>query len=251
MRAKNIYIIWFLIYKNLQIKYKQTALGFIWSLLHPALYLLIFITIFSNVFNSIQNYPLYVLSGLVFWLYFSEGSNRLSQVFIKNTHMIKCLGISKAIYAIAELGSELVSFTLGLIPFLIIMFFMGLNISLNLLFLIPIIILFSIFIFSIGIILGSLNVFFRDVGILWLTLNPAIFYITPIAFSYNIVPEKFKYIISYNPLYHFLEIIRDVLYYNQPPSITFSINAICITLFSSLIALFVYKKTRNSFISNI
>ncbi len=251
MSGKNNYIIFFLIYKNLQIKYKQTALGFIWSLLHPALYLLIFIAIFSNVFQSIHNYPLYVLSGLVFWIYFSEGSNRLSQVFIKNTHMIKCLGISKAIYALAEIGSELVSFLLGLIPFLIIMFFMGLNISLNLLFLVPIILMFSIFIFSVGLILGSLNVFFRDVGILWLTLNPALFYITPIAFSYAIVPEKFKYLIVYNPLYHFLVIIRDVLYFNQPPSIHFLLNSIYITIATTVMAFFIYKKTRNSFISNI
>ena len=251
MAGKLKYIVLFLIYKNLQLKYKHTLLGFLWSLLHPFFYLLIFLAIFSTVFQSIPNYPLYVISGLVFWVYFSEGVNRLSQVFISNTHMIKSLGIPKITYAIAELGSELVSFLLGLIPFMILMGFMGLKLSFNLLYLIPVILLFSLFIFSVGVILGSLNVFFRDVGILWLTLNPAIFYLSPIAFSFKFVPERFKYLIIFNPLYHFLIIIRDVLYEGLPPSLHYFGICLIITAVTSILALVIYRKTRSSFISNI
>jgi len=251
LAGKYRYIIKFLVLKNLQVKYKQTALGFLWSLLHPALYLLIFVAIFSSAFQSIPNYPLYVLSGLVFWIYFAEAVNRLSQVFIKNTHMIKCLGIPKITYAITELGSELLSFLLGLIPFLVIMFFIGLDFSANLLFLIPFIILFSVFIFSVGTFLGSFNVFFRDVGLLWFTLNPAIFYLSPIAYSYEIVPDKFKYLVMYNPLYYFLEIIRDILYYGQTPGFRIWLYCIIITVITGLLAYFTYSKTKNSFISNL
>ena len=89
MQGKRRYVILFLIYKNLQLKYKHSALGFFWSLLHPFLYLLIFLAIFSAAFPAIANYPLYVLSGPVFWIYFAGGTNQLSQVFIKNTHLIK------------------------------------------------------------------------------------------------------------------------------------------------------------------
>jgi ABC-type polysaccharide/polyol phosphate export permease len=251
MRGKRRYIILFLIYKNLQLKYKHSALGFLWSLLHPFMYLLIFLAIFSTAFPAIQNYPLYVLSGLVFWIYFAGGTTQLSMVFIKNTHLIKSLNIPKTIYPLTELGSELVSFLLGLIPFMVMMLFLGLQLSFNLLWIIPVIILFSIFIFSVGLILGSLNVFFRDVGILWNTINPAMFYLSPIAYSFNIVPQQFKFIVKYNPLYHFLEIVRDVLYLGQAPSMHYVGRCLLITGVAVILAFLVYRKTRNGFISNL
>lgn len=251
MRGKRRYIILFLIYKNLQLKYKHSALGFLWSLLHPFLYLLIFLAIFSTAFPSIENYPLYCLSGLVFWIYFSGGTNQLCIVFIKNAHLIKALNVPKTIYPLTELGSELVSFLLGLIPFMIIMYFMGLQMTWNLLYLIPVILLFSVFIFALGLILASLNVFFRDVGILWNTINPALFYLSPIAYSYNIVPEQFKFIVKYNPLYHFLEIVRNVLYDGTAPSMHYIGRCLLITGVASVLAFLIYRKTRNGFISNL
>jgi ABC-2 type transport system permease protein len=251
MRGNRKYIIIFLIYKNLQLKYKHSALGFLWSLLHPFMYLLIFLAIFSAAFPAIENYPLYVLSGLVFWIFFSGGTNQLCSVFIKNTHLIKALNIPNTIYPLTELGSELISFLLGLIPFMFIMYFMGLNISFNLLYLIPVILLFSIFIFSVGIILGSLNVFFRDVGILWNTINPALFYLSPIAYSFKIVPEQFKFIVKYNPLFHFMALVRNVLYEGQAPSMHYVGRCVMITSVTSILAILIYRKTRNGFISNL
>ncbi len=251
MRAKKRYIILFLIYKNLQLKYKHSVLGFFWSLLHPFLYLLIFLAIFSAAFPAIENYPLYVLSGLIFWIYFSNATSQLSIVFIKNAHLLKSLNISKIMYPITELGSELVSFMLGLIPFMILMYFLGLKITFNLLYIFPIILLFSIFIFSVGLILGSLNVFLRDVGILWNTINPALFYLSPIAYSFKIVPERFKFIVKYNPMYHFLELVRNILYDGQAPVAHYVGRCLMITSVTVLLAFIIYRKTRNGFISNL
>jgi ABC-2 type transport system permease protein len=251
MQGKRRYVILFLIYKNLQLKYKHSALGFFWSLLHPFLYLLIFLAIFSAAFSTTANYPLFVLSGLVFWIYFAGGTNQLSQVFIKNTHLIKSLNIPKTIYPLTELGAELTSFLLGLIPFMVIMYFMGMHFSFNLLWIIPVIILFSIFIFSVGIILGSLNVFFRDVGILWNTINPALFYLSPIAYHFKIVPQQYKFIVKYNPLYHFLELVRNVLYEGHAPSLHYVGRCLMITAVTVLLAFLIYRKTRNGFISNL
>jgi ABC-2 type transport system permease protein len=245
------YTILFLIYKNLQLKYKHSALGFLWSLLHPFLYLLIFYAIFSTAFPDIKNYPLYILSGMVFWIYFAGGTTQLSNVFIKNTHLIKSLNTNKIIYPITELGSELVSFLLGLIPFMVLMYFLGLQFTLNLLYIIPVILLFTAFIFSVGLILGSLNVFFRDVGILWATINPALFYWSPIAYPSKLVPHQFKAFVTFNPLYHFLKLIRDVLYEGQAPSWHYVGRCLMITAVTGVLAFLIYRKTRNGFISNL
>lgn len=241
----------FLIYKNIQLKYKQTLFGFVWSLLQPTLYLLIFVAIFSRAFQAIPNYPLYVLSGLLFFVYFSESTNRLCSVFLKNTHMIKSLAIPKSTYAITEQGAEFVNFLLGLIPFIFIMFFMGLKISFNLLYVIPILLLYTVFIYASGIILGSLNVFFRDIAILWSTLNPALFYLSPIAFSSDIVPPNLRFLVYMNPLFHFLQIFRDVLYFGRAPSLHYSLICLAITVIFFSLAMVIFKATKNSFISNL
>jgi len=245
------YTVFFLIYKNLQLKYKHSLLGFVWSLLHPFIYLLIFLIIFSTAFPEIKNYPLYVLSGMVFWIYFSGATNQLCNVFIKNTHLIKSFNLPKLIYPLTELGSEFINFLLALVPFMAIMIYMGMQFTWNLMYLIPIVLLFSVFLFSVGLILGSLNVFFRDIGILWNTINPALFYISPIAYSYEIIPEQYRFIVKYNPLYHFLEIVRDVLHNGCAPSIHYLNNCLIITTVAIVLAFIIYRKTRNGFISNI
>ncbi|HTB07241.1 MAG TPA: ABC transporter permease [Bacteroidia bacterium] len=251
MKSKNAYLLYFLVYKNLQLKYKHSLLGFVWSFLHPLLYLLIFTFVFSKVFNSIPHYPLFVLSGLVFWIYFSASCNQLCQTFIRNAHMIKSLSVNKLYYAVSEQGAELINFMIGLIVFAVLMFFLGLQINWTLLYLIPIVIMFTFFTFSFGVILGSLNVFFRDIGILWGTLNPALFYLTPIAYSSATIPTKFLFIYKLNPLYHFYYIIRNVLYEGRSPEIKYVLYCLCICLITFGMAVLVYRKTRNGFISNL
>ena len=121
----------------------------------------------------------------------------------------------------------------------------------TLLYIIPVILLFSVFVFATGLILGSLNVFFRDVGILWNTINPALFYLSPIAYSYQIVPQQYKFIVKYNPLYYFFGMVRDVLYDAKIPSAYYSSRCLIIAAVALVLAVWIYRKTRNGFISNI
>lgn len=251
MKSKNTYLLYFLVYKNLQLKYKHSLLGFIWSFLHPLLYLLIFNFVFSKAFSTIQNYPLFVLSGLIFWIYFSASCNQLCQTFIRNSHLIKSLNVKKMYYAISEQGAELFNFFIGLCAFAILMYFLGMKLTWNLLYIFPIVLLFTFFTFSFGVILGSLNVFFRDIGILWNSLNPALFYLTPIAYSIEIVPQKYIFYFKLNPLYHFYYIMRNVLYQGQPPEIRYTLYCLAICAITFVLAFFIYRRTRNGFISNL
>jgi len=242
--------LYFLIYKNLQLKYKHSLLGFVWSFLHPLLFLLILTIVYAK-FSAMPNYPLFDLSGMIFWFYFAGSVSQLSGVFIKHSGLLKALNIKKTLYAVSEQGAELVNFLIGMVVFFIIMHFMGMKITWNLLYILPIIILFSLFTFSLGLILGSLNVFFRDVGILWNTLNQALFFLTPIFYSVDIVPQKYLLYIKLNPLYHLFFIVRNVLYEGTAPSLHHVEYSSIATSFLLLIAIFVYRKTQNGFISNL
>ena len=249
--SSKTYLIYFLIYKNLQLKYKHSLLGFVWSFLHPLFYLLVFNFVFSKAFSNIPHYSLFIISTLIFWVYFSGSCNQLCLTFIKNAHLIKSLNIRKLLYPVSEQATELVSFLAGFILFIFLMTYLGMPITFNLLYILPIILLFSIFTFSLGLILGSLNVFFRDIGILWNTLNPALFYLSPIAYSLDIIPHQYIFYFKLNPLYHFFYIIRNVLYEGKAPSFIHCIYCLIITSIFYLTALFIYRKTRNGYISNL
>jgi ABC-type polysaccharide/polyol phosphate export permease len=201
--------------------------------------------------SQMPNYPLFALSGLIFWIYFSGSCSQLSQVFIKHAHLLKSLNVKKTLYAVSEQGAELVNFLAGIIVFIVFMYFLGLKASWNLVNIIPIIALFSVFTFSVGFILGALNVFFRDVGILWNTLNQALFFLTPIAYPISFVPQKYQFYLKLNPLYHFFVIIRNVLYEGVSPSLHSFGYCIIITLLFILIATLLYRRTQNGFISNL
>ncbi len=251
MKSAKGYILYFLVYKNLQLKYKHSLLGFVWSFVHPLFYLLIFNFVFSTAFSEIENYSLFVLSGLIFWVYFSGSCNQLSQTFIKNTHLIKSLQVKKILYPVSEQLTELVSFLAGFILFIGLMIYLNLKINATILYIIPVIVLFSVFTFSVGLILGALNVFFRDISILWNTLNPALFYLTPIAYSFDIIPAQYSFYFKLNPLYHFLYIIRNVLHQGSAPDQRHVVYCIVITFITTLLSILIYRKTKNGFISSL
>ncbi|MBK6986497.1 MAG: ABC transporter permease [Bacteroidetes bacterium] len=149
------------------------------------------------------------------------------------------------LYPISEQLTELVSFLAGFILFIGLMVYLNLNVNITILYIIPIIMLFSIFTFSVGLILGFLNVFFRDIGILWNTLNPALFYLTPIAYAIDIIPQEYSYYFKFNPLYHFLYIIRNVLHQGCAPEFYHSIFCLIITLITVCLSiLFIEKQKR-------
>jgi len=222
----------------------------VWSFLHPLLFLVILTVVYAK-FSQLPNYPLFALSGMIFWLYFAGSCTQLSNVFIKHSSLLKSLNISKTLYALSEQGAELVNFLIGIIIFFALMYLLGMKITWNLLYIFPIIILFSLFTFALGLILGSLNVFFRDVGILWVTLNQALFFLTPIFYSIDIVPAKYVFYLKLNPLYHLFFIIRNVLYEGVTPSIRHVEYSLVATIVLTLIAMFVYRRTQNGFISNL
>jgi ABC-type polysaccharide/polyol phosphate export permease len=99
--------------------------------------------------------------------------------------------------------------------------------------------------------LSIINVYFRDVSILWNTITPALFYLTPIAFTIDIVPVKYQWILKANPLFHFFKAARDILYSNTVPSLTTWLYIIGLTLVSVFLGRIAFKKLRRGLISNI
>ena len=116
---------------------------------------------------------------------------------------------------------------------------------------IPCTLLFSVFCLGIILFLSSLNVFFRDVGIMWGTIQPAIFYMTPIAYPEGLIPEKYKLIIKCNPVYYFIKLGRSIFYDPVAPPAAQWLYCVIIAVVMYVMGAFVFNKLKNQFISTI
>jgi ABC-type polysaccharide/polyol phosphate export permease len=237
--------------KNIKVKYKNSILGFVWSMLHPLAYLVIFVFVFSHAFSDVPKYPLYALIGLVFWTYFNNSMNQIINSIISNGSIIKTIALPNILFPLSAAFGEVVTTLLSLVPFFGLMLFFGLKLAWVTLLIFPAIIVFSLFTFGIGTFLATFNVYFRDVGILWNTLSPALFYFTPIAFMSNFIPPEYLFYVKLNPLYHYMELMRDILFYNQMPSSTTILITVGLAVIMFVLGVFVFNKYKKGFVSNL
>lgn len=245
-----LYILTTITVKSVKLKYKNSVLGFFWSLLTPMVYLGIFTFIFSNAFPNIENYPLFAITALIFWTYFSNSSIQIVGSIISSAGILKSVNVPSLIFPLSALFAETFNLLLSFIPFGILMYLFGYSPGLEILFIFPAIILFMMFTLGFSLILCALNVFYRDVGILWTTLMPALFYFTPIAYSYEVIPESYQWIVKFNPLFHYVELFRSILYYNKVPSLELLLVTSTLSIVFFGLGLLIYKRLERGFISN-
>lgn len=248
---QNITRIYALSKRNVILRYKNSLVGFFWGFIKPLIYLLIFIVIFSKGFPDLDNYVLFATSGLILWFFFSNVTGQSVGNIVGSSGLIKSLNIPSIFFPLSEMLSELFNLLLTLIVFVIIMGWFNLEYSFRLLLIVPCVLLFSLFAFGFSLLLSSLNVFFRDVGIIWNTVQPAVFYLTPIAYPEKAIPEEYKFVIKLNPVYYFIKLGRNI--FNDPvaPSWHLWSQCIIIALIMYVIGQFVFNRLKNQFISAI
>lgn len=237
--------------KNIIIRYKHSLLGFLWGFLKPAMYLCVFIVIFGAQFNTIHHYVLFATGGIIYWFLFSNIVNQSISSLLSGASLIKSIKINALLFPIADTLCELYNFVLALLVFLLLMFPMGIIYGWHLLLLIPATLLWAFFALGVGVILASLNVYFRDIGILWNTIQPALFYLTPIAYVPEWMPHKYIFVLKWNPLFYFITLSRNIIYEQKSPELNIWIVCIVCTLFVMSIAFWIFKLLKNQFITAI
>lgn len=237
--------------RNIIVRYKHSLIGFFWGFFKPLLYLLIFIVIFSSQFSSTSNHVLYITSGILFWFFFSNCTSQGVQSIVQASGLLKSVYIPAIFFPLAEVIGELFNVLLALSVYFAIMHWFGMVYTLQLFWVLPILFLFAIFSFSVTLILSALNVFYRDVGILWNTIQPAIFYLTPIAYTESLIPQRFSFVIKANPIYYFIKLFRYPLYEAIAPDFYLMGKCVLITFVSLSIGILLFNRLKNQFITAI
>lgn len=198
-----------LVSRDFKTKYKRSALGMAWSFLNPLLTMSVQYVVFSTLFQSdIPNYPVYLLSGIVFFNFFSEAVSMGMTSITGNASLIKKVYMPKYIYPVSRILSSLVNFALAIIPLLLVMLITGTTFTPALLLLIFDMLCLLGFVTGMSLLLTTAMTFFQDTQFLWGVVSMMWMYLTPLFYPESIIPAQFLTVYHMNPMYQYITFAR-------------------------------------------
>jgi len=212
-----------LVARDLKVRYRRSVIGFLWTMLQPLLTMVVLHMVFSRVFRfeGVENYPVYVLSGVLFWNFFQQSITSSMNSLSANAMIVRKLPVPLAVFPVANVLSGLVNLFFALVPLLLILIITGHPMGPTLLFLPVAIVIVTIFTLGAGLLLSPLAVFFSDVVEMVGVVLMMLFYLTPVIYPKQIVEqESWYWAIRYNPTRSILEVFRDPIYLAKIPPLT-------------------------------
>lgn len=207
-----------LVVRDLTVRYKRSALGFLWTMLHPLLLMAILAVVFSHFFRfAIEHYETYFLAAFLPWTFFQQSTVTAMSSLAWNGGLMKKVRVPKAIFAVSTTASGLANLALSLIPLFAIMLAVGAPLRPSVLFLPVAFALLAVFTLGVALGLSAVAVYFDDVAQMYQVLVTGLMYLTPIMYPLSIVPEKYVWLVKANPLYHLIELCRAPVYAGTIP----------------------------------
>ncbi len=212
------FLLFQLIRRDLVARYKRSILGVAWTMLNPLGTMLIMTFVFSNLFKSVESYPVYILSGLIVWNFFSQGTNAAMVGLIWGGSLMQRIYLPRTIFGVSAIGTALVNLLIALIPLTLVMLITGTPIPLTVLFLPVSILMLTAFPLGFGLMLSALAIYFPDVAEMYQILLTAWMYLTPIIYPEEIIPERFLGLYRLNPMYWIVKLFRLPIYNGRIPT---------------------------------
>jgi len=233
-----------LVARELKVRYKRSAIGFLWTMLQPLLTMLVLQIVFSSIFRfALQNYSVYVLAGLLFWNFFSQSIVSSMNSLRGNATLLKKLPVPQAVFPIATVAAGVVNLVLALIPLLLLLVITGHPLSPALLFLPVSISIAAIFTLGAGLLLSPLAVFFYDVVEIVAVIITMAMYATPIFYPMAILPEKYRWFVRFNPIRSILEVFRDPIFYGKIPPVSHLSVATSVALVAFVLGYWSFRRS--------
>lgn len=230
-------------------RFARSKLGGLWMVINPLAQVAIYALILSNVLAAklpgIDNqyaYAIYLMAGLLGWTLFSEIIGRCLTLFIEQGNLMKKMSFPRITLPTIVVGSCLLNNVLLFIAMLVIFALLGHQFSIAMLWLIPLTLTVVVLALGIGLILGVLNVFLRDIGQVVPIILQVWFWFTPIVYPENIIPESYRHLLNLNPMYPITRTYHQVLVYNVAPEFGDSAIICLISLGLMVLSLFMFRR---------
>lgn len=215
-------LLYFLVWRDIKVRYKQTLIGGLWAVLQPLFPMVVFSLIFGKFARLPSEgipYPLFTLSALLPWQLFAYALSQSSESLVSNEKLISKVYFPRLLIPLTPVFSGLLDFSISFGVFLLMMMFYGFHPGINAVFLPLFLALAVMASLGAGLWLTALNVKYRDVRYTIPFLTQIWLYMTPVAYSAVLIPENWRFLYGLNPMVGVVEAFRWVLLGKEPPSL--------------------------------
>jgi len=237
--------------QDLKVKYRRSALGFVWSLLNPLLQMTVISVVFSLLFRMESHYALFVLSGVLPWSFFATSMDGCAMSIVSSESMIRRQYFPKLVFPLSFVLQNLITFVLSLTVLLITLGplpFVGLKFTAALLIL-PLSFMCIVCVaIGLGAIVAVITVFFRDVQHLITVFLSAWFYLTPVIYRLEQMPHRYQYFFKLNPMFGVIEMFHRPIYDATLPTALELTSAILTAAVSLTVGLYIFWRYEDSLI---
>jgi lipopolysaccharide transport system permease protein len=242
-------LFYFLVLRDVKIRYKQTALGVAWAVLQPLLTMVVFTAIFgrlAGVPSDGEPYPIFVFAGLLPWNFFNQAVTNSSNSLVGNAGLITKVYFPRLVIPTAAVGAGLVDFAIASVILFVMTFHYGVSLSARTLMMIPLAILTTLFATGVGLWMSALNVKYRDVRYALPFVLQIWMYVTPIIYPVTFIPPRWRWLIALNPLSGIIQGFRSAIFGRS-----FDWDAIVVSLVVTLVvvigAAFAFRRMEREF----
>lgn len=207
-------LLYFLVWRDVKVRYKQTALGVLWVILQPLASMGVFTLLFGVLLNAPSGevpYPVFALAGLLPWSYFATALTRASSSVINSANLVSKIYFPRLVIPLSAALAGLVDLAVGMLVFVALMVVYRVAPTVTLLLLPLLLLLAMVTALGFGLWLSALNVRYRDVGYLAPFVVQLWMYLTPVVYASTLIPERWRFLLSLNPMTAVVEGFRRAL----------------------------------------
>ena len=247
-------LLYFLVWRDVKVRYKQTALGVAWIVLQPVISTVVFTLLFGVLLNVPSGgvpYPVFALAGLVPWTYFAGSLTRSSTSLVGSSHLITKVYFPRLIIPLSGVLSGLVDFGVTFLVLMVLMVAYRVTPTWGVVLLPAFLLLAMATALGFGLWLAALNVRYRDVNYLVPFLVQIWMYLTPVVYGVTLIPEPYRWLLALNPMTAVVEGFRWALLGGAAPAsqtatwvLALSLAIVALVLVSGL---FYFRSTERTF----
>jgi ABC-type polysaccharide/polyol phosphate export permease/GT2 family glycosyltransferase len=242
-------LIWNLTLRDLKVKYKRSWLGFFWTLLNPLIVVAVLVAVFSYIVKiPIKNYWAFLISGYFVFFFFTTTLNGSAQTALGNAYLWRKAYFSREVLIVSSTLARFLEFLVEIsIVLIALMIFHHKGIPFSFIMLLPLLPI--LFLFTIGVTfpLVTLSIYFNDVLQIIPRLTLALFYISPVFYSIDFVPEKFRDIYLLNPVAVLLNLIHSSLYRGEIPDLKLFLRLSIIAVIMGVVGYIIFNRKKHEF----
>jgi len=242
-------LLYFLTWRDVKVRYKQTVLGAAWAIIQPLFTMIIFALLFGRLAGIKSDgipYPLFAYAGLLPWTFFSNAVTNSGNSLVGSSSLITKIYFPRIIIPTAAVAAGLVDFALAFLVLLPLMFYYRVSLTTNILLLPVVVILITLLALAVGMWMSALNVKYRDIRYALPFVIQLLMFVSPIIYPTSMLGGKLRVLVTLNPLTGIIENFRASLLGRQPNFSALAISAV-ITLALFLYSAYSFRRMEKTF----